>query len=276
MPLVVCATPIGNLRDVTLRVLDALREADVVLCEDSRRTQILLDRYEIRAKRLVSVHRHNEAQRVVELLPLLGAGETHALVSDAGLPGVNDPGGRLVTAALAEGIPVTVLPGPSAVETALVASGLAAAEYRFLGYLPRRAAELDALWEEARDWTYAAVGFESPKRLAHSLARLARADAGRPVAVCRELTKRFEEVVRGTAGELAERYGATPVKGEVTIVLAPASERTVGLDSAVDAVEELVLAGAARRAAVDVVARLAGTPRNELYRRSVAAPSRPD
>jgi 16S rRNA (cytidine1402-2'-O)-methyltransferase len=276
LPLVVCATPIGNLRDVTLRVLDALREADVVLCEDSRRTQILLDRYEIRAKRLVSVHRHNEAQRVGELLPLLGAGETHALVSDAGLPGVNDPGGRLVTAALAEGIPVTVLPGPSAVETALVASGLAAAEYRFLGYLPRRAAELDALWEEARDWTYAAVGFESPKRLAHSLARLARADAGRPVAVCRELTKRFEEVVRGTAGELAERYGATPVKGEVTIVLAPASERTVGLDSAVDAVEELVLAGAARRAAVDVVARLAGTPRNELYRRSVAAPSRPD
>jgi 16S rRNA (cytidine1402-2'-O)-methyltransferase len=276
LPLVVCATPIGNLRDVTLRVLDALREADVVLCEDSRRTQILLDRYEIRAKRLVSVHRHNEAQRVGELLPLLGAGETHALVSDAGLPGVNDPGGRLVTAALAEGIPVTVLPGPSAVETALVASGLAAAEYRFLGYLPRRAAELDALWEEARDWTYAAVGFESPKRLAHSLARLARADAGRPVAVCRELTKRFEEVVRGTAGELAERYGGTPVKGEVTIVLAPASERTVGLDSAVDAVEELVLAGAARRAAVDVVARLAGTPRNELYRRSVAAPSRPD
>jgi 16S rRNA (cytidine1402-2'-O)-methyltransferase len=276
LPLVVCATPIGNLRDVTLRVLDALREADVVLCEDSRRTQILLDRYEIRAKRLVSVHRHNEAQRVGELLPLLGAGETHALVSDAGLPGVNDPGGRLVTAALAEGIPVTVLPGPSAVETALVASGLAAAEYRFLGYLPRRAAELDALWEEARDWTYAAVGFESPKRLAHSLARLARADAARPVAVCRELTKRFEEVVRGTAGELAERYGATPVKGEVTIVLAPASERTVGLDSAVDAVEELVLAGAARRAAVDVVARLAGIPRNELYRRSVAAPSRPD
>jgi 16S rRNA (cytidine1402-2'-O)-methyltransferase len=276
LPLVVCATPIGNLRDVTLRVLDALREADAVLCEDSRRTQILLDRYEIRAKRLVSVHRHNEAQRVVELLPLLGAGETHALVSDAGLPGVNDPGGRLVTAALAEGIPVTVLPGPSAVETALVASGIASAEYRFLGYLPRRAAALDALWEESRDWTYAAVGFESPKRLAHSLARLARADAARPVAVCRELTKRFEEVVRGTAVELAERYGATPVKGEVTIVLAPASERTVGLDAAVDAVEELVLAGAARRAAVDVVARLAGTPRNELYRRSVAAPSRPD
>jgi 16S rRNA (cytidine1402-2'-O)-methyltransferase len=276
LPLVVCATPIGNLRDVTLRVLDALREADAVLCEDSRRTQILLERYEIRAKRLVSVHRHNEARRVAELLPLLVAGETHALVSDAGLPGVNDPGGRLVTAALAEGVPVTVLPGPSAVETALVASGLAAAEYRFLGYLPRRAAELDALWEEATSWTYAAVAFESPKRLAHSLARLGRADAERPVAVCRELTKRFEEVVRGTAAELAARYEAVTVKGEVTIVVAPARQRPVGLDSAVAAVEELVLAGAARRAAVDVVARLAGTPRNELYRRSVAARTRPD
>ena len=276
VPLVVCATPIGNLRDVTLRVLDVLREADVVLCEDSRRTQILLDRYEIRAKRLVSVHRHNEARRVAELLPQLAAGETHALVSDAGLPGVNDPGARLVTAALAEGIPVTVLPGPSAVETALVASGLAAAEYRFLGYLPRRAAELDALWVEAGTWTYAAVAFESPKRLAHSLARLGMTDAERPVAVCRELTKRFEEVVRGTAAELAGRYEAVTVKGEVTIVVAPARQRPVDLDSAVAAVEELVLAGAARRAAVDVVARLAGTPRNELYRRSVAAPSQPD
>ena len=138
MPLVVCATPIGNLGDVTLRVLAALREADAVLCEDTRRTQILLDRYEIRARRLVSVHRHNEARRVAELLPLIAAGETHALVSDAGLPGVNDPGARLVEAAIAEGIAVTVLPGPSAVETALVASGLAAAQYRFLGYLPRR------------------------------------------------------------------------------------------------------------------------------------------
>ena len=199
MPLVVCATPIGNLRDVTLRVLDALREADAVLCEDTRRTQVLLDRYEIRARRLVSVHRHNESRRVAELLPRLAAGETHALVSDAGLPGVNDPGGRLLVAAIAEGVDVTVLPGPSAVETALVASGLAAAQYRFLGYLPRRNAELDALWEDARGWPYAAVAFESPRRLPRSLARLALVDPDRRVAVCRELTKLHEEVARGTA-----------------------------------------------------------------------------
>ena len=190
MPLVVCATPIGNLEDVTLRVLDALREADAVLCEDTRRTQILLDRYEIRARRLVSVHRHNEARRVDELLPLLVAGETHALVSDAGLPGVNDPGARLVEAAIAAGVPVTVLPGPSAVETALVASGLGAAQYRFLGYLPRRDAELDALWDDSRTWDLAAVAFESPRRL-RAVARAPRAvDPERRVAVCRELTKR--------------------------------------------------------------------------------------
>jgi 16S rRNA (cytidine1402-2'-O)-methyltransferase len=271
MPLVVCATPIGNLEDVTLRVLTALREADAVLCEDTRRTQVLLDRYEIRARALVSVHRHNEARRVQELVPRLHSGETHALVSDAGLPGVNDPGGRLVRAALDAGIDVTVLPGPSAVETALVASGLAAAQYRFLGYLPRRAAELRALWEDALDWPYAAVAFESPRRVSASLAALAAADPARPVAVCRELTKRFEEVTRGTAAELAFRF-REPLKGEVTIVVGAAAGRAGGLHEAVAAVHELVAAGAARRSAADVVARLAGLSRNELYRGSLGAP----
>jgi 16S rRNA (cytidine1402-2'-O)-methyltransferase len=269
VPLVVCATPIGNLRDVTLRVLDALREADAVLCEDTRRTQVLLDRYEIRAARLVSVHRHNEARRVAELLPLLAAGETHALVSDAGLPGVNDPGGRLTAAAIAAGHPVTVLPGASAVETALVASGLAAPQYRFLGYLPRREAELDALWADARRWDYAGVAFESPRRLARSLARLAHSDPERRVAVCRELTKLHEEVVRGTAAELAGEYAAGTVKGEVTIVVAPPAAPRSGPEDAVGAVDELIRAGASRRAAVDVVARLSGTARNDLYRRSL-------
>jgi 16S rRNA (cytidine1402-2'-O)-methyltransferase len=271
VPLVVCATPIGNLEDVTLRVLAALREADAVLCEDTRRTQVLLDRYEIRARALVSVHRHNEARRVEELVPRLLAGETHALVSDAGLPGVNDPGDRLLRAALEAGVEVTVLPGPSAVETALVASGLAAPEYRFLGYLPRRAAELRALWEEALDWPYAVVAFESPRRVSASLAALAAADPARPVAVCRELTKRFEEVIRGTAAELAARF-REPVKGEVTIVVGAAAGRDGERDeAAVAAVRELVDAGAARRRAADVVARLSGASRNELYRASLDA-----
>lgn len=271
MPLAVCATPIGNLADVTLRVLDELREADAVLCEDTRRTQVLLERHAIRARRLVSLHRHNESRRTRELLPLLLSGERHALVSDGGLPGVNDPGGRLVAAALEAGVAVTVLPGPSAVETALVVSGLGAAEYRFLGYLPRREAELGALWEEARTWPYAAVAFESPRRLPRSLASLARVDPERRAAVCRELTKRFEEVVRGTAAELAARF-AEPARGEVTLVLAPGVATDVELADAVAAVRRLVGAGAARRVAADVVAGLSRTSRNELYRASLAEP----
>jgi 16S rRNA (cytidine1402-2'-O)-methyltransferase len=270
MPLAVCATPIGNLADVTLRVLDELREADAVLCEDTRHTQVLLDRHGIRARRLISLHRHNEARRARELVPLLLAGERHALVSDAGLPGVNDPGGRLVGAALEAGVEVTVLPGPSAVETALVASGLGAGEYRFLGYLPRREAELLSLWAEARAWRYAAVAFESPRRLPRSLGALAQVDPERRVAVCRELTKRFEEVVRGSAAELAERF-AEPTKGEVTVVLAPGKPDD-DPDAAVAAVRTLVAAGAARRAAADVVSALAGASRNELYRASLDPP----
>ena len=268
MPLAVCATPIGNLADVTLRVLEELREADAVLCEDTRRTQVLLDRHGIRARRLVSLHRHNEARRTEELLPLLQAGERHALVSDAGLPGVNDPGARLVTAALEAGVDVTVLPGPSAVETALVASGLGGAAYRFLGYLPRRQVELDALWADALTWPDAVVAFESPKRLPRSLERLARIDPARRVAVCRELTTRFEEVVRGSAEDVSARF-PEPTKGEVTVVLAPAAAQDAGADEAVDAVRRLVEAGAPRRLAADVVSGLVHVPRNELYRASL-------
>ena len=271
MPLLVCATPIGNLEDVTLRVLKALREADAVLCEDTRRTRILLDRYEIRARALVSLHRHNERARADELLPRLAAGETLALVSDAGLPGVTAPGALLLAAALGAGVEVTVLPGPSAVETALVASGLGAAQYRFLGYLPRREAELRALWEEVRGWDHAVVAFESPRRLPRALKELARVDPERRLAVCRELTKRFEEVVRGTAAELADRFREPP-RGEVTLVLAAAAPGGEDDGGAAAAVRELVDAGAARRVAADVVARLTGASRNALYRGSLTRP----
>ncbi|HEX2434736.1 MAG TPA: ribosomal RNA small subunit methyltransferase I, partial [Gaiellaceae bacterium] len=156
MGLAVCATPIGNLEDVTLRVLRELREADLVLCEDTRHTRRLLERHGIKS-RLRSYHEHNEAQRTAEVLPRLEAGERVALVSDAGLPGISDPGGRLVTAALAAGVPVTVLPGPSAVETALVASGFGTDRFQFLGYLPRGAGERQALWAELARWPDAVV-----------------------------------------------------------------------------------------------------------------------
>ena len=267
MPLSVCATPIGNLEDVTLRVLRELAEADLVLCEDTRHTRKLLERHGIKA-RLLSYHRHNEAQRTGQLLPRLQAGERIALVSDSGLPAISDPGVRLVAAALEAGVPVTVLPGPSAVETALAASGLVAERYQFLGYLPRGERALTALAEELSSWPWATVAFESPQRLGASLRVLARLIPDRQAAVCRELTKRFEEVARGSLAELAERFGGE-VKGEVTLVLGPGGIVGADEEAAAAAVAELVAAGSTRRQAADVVARLTGIARNRLYRNSL-------
>jgi 16S rRNA (cytidine1402-2'-O)-methyltransferase len=264
----VCATPIGNLEDVTLRVLRELAEADVVLAEDTRVTRGLLERHGIAAQ-VLSYHEHNEAKRTAELLPRLAAGERIALVSDAGMPAVNDQGARLIAAALEEGVPVTVLPGASAVETALVASGLAGARYQFLGYLPRGASALAALWEELRGWPHPAVAFESPQRLPATLRSLAAAQPGRAVAVCRELTKRFEEVARGSAAELAERY-AEPPKGEVTLVLGPGAGAAPADEAeAAAAVAELVAAGVGRNQAARLVSRLTGVGKSRIYRTSL-------
>ena len=266
MPLAVCATPIGNLEDVTLRVLQELAEADIVLCEDTRHTRGLLERHGIRA-RLLSYHRHNEASRVSELVPRLEAGERIALVSDAGLPGINDPGARLIAAALEAGAAVTVLPGPSAVETALVASGLAGLRYLFVGYLPRGEKGLAALWAELERFPDPVVAFESPQRLPATLRSLAAALPERRVAVCRELTKRFEEVARGTAAELLELFSDAP-KGEVTLVIGGGVAK-VEETAALEAVRELVGAGVPRRQAADVVSRLLSLSRNTLYRESL-------
>jgi 16S rRNA (cytidine1402-2'-O)-methyltransferase len=266
MPLTVCATPIGNLDDVTLRVLDALRRADLVLCEDTRRTRILLTRHGVEAK-LLSYHEHNEARRIAELTPRL-SNDSIVLVSDAGLPGVNDPGARLVDAARKAGVAVTVLPGPSSVETALVSSGFAFERYQFVGFLPRGAAALAALWDEIASWPHAVVAFESPARLPTSLRSLAAAMPDRPVAVCRELTKVFEEVVRGSALEVSSRFQKPP-KGEITVVLGPSAARAGSESEAIEAVVRLVEGGASRRSAADVVAGLTGLSRNRLYRASL-------
>ena len=267
MSLAVCATPIGNLDDVTLRVLAELGAADVVLCEDTRHTRGLLQRHGIRA-RLVSYHEHNEAKRSAELLPRLAAGERIALVSDAGMPGISDPGARLVAAALEAGIPVTVLPGPSAVDTALAASGLASDRYQFLGFLPRGETALAAVWSELRARPFAAVAFESPQRLPGTLRSLADADPERLVTVCRELTKVHEEIVRGTATEAAARFSEPP-RGEITLVIGPGEPGMPDVDEAVAAVAELLAVGVPRRRAAEIVARLTGASRNELYRRTL-------
>jgi 16S rRNA (cytidine1402-2'-O)-methyltransferase len=250
------------MEDITLRVLTALREADVVACEDTRHTRVLLDRHGI-AARTVSYHEHNEASRAAELVGRMQAGETVALVSDAGMPLVNDPGFLLVQACVATGVDVEVLPGPSAALTALVVSGLPATTWRFVGFLPRKRGELETLFRGAGETL---VAFESPRRVGASLAALAAVDPDRAVVVCRELTKLHEEVVRGTAAALAERYAGDAPRGEIVVVLGGAAPEAIDLAPALDALARLVDAGAKARPAAGVVADLTGVPANTLYK----------
>jgi 16S rRNA (cytidine1402-2'-O)-methyltransferase len=263
VPLAVCATPIGNLADVTLRVLDELRRADVVACEDTRRTRTLCMRHGI-TTRLLSLHEHNEAARVPELLERLAAGERVALVSDAGTPVVSDPGARLIAAALDAGLEVTVLPGPSAVTAAVAASGLGGAGFVFCGFLPRSARQLGSLLDRLDGCDLPLVAFESPRRLPATLAALAARDPSRRAAVCRELTKLHEQVARGTVEELARAFSEAP-KGEVTLVLAAAGGRArAHVEDA--ALADLAAEVGVRRAA-ELAAGLTGAARNDLYRR---------
>jgi len=264
--LIVCPTPIGNLEDVTLRVLAALREADLVACEDTRRTRILLDRYGVGGQ-LVSYHEHNERARSDELVARMRQGAVVALVSDAGMPLVSDPGLVLVRACVAAGLGVEVLPGPSAALSALVASALPAERWQFVGFLPRKRGELERVFASPETL----VAFESPRRIATSLEVLAAASPERQVAVCRELTKIHEEIVRGTASELAARYRNDPPRGEIVLVVGPAPAATaVDLSPALDALRRLVEAGAKPRPAASVLAELTGLSANALYRALIA------
>ena len=260
--IVVCPTPIGNLEDVTLRVLSVLRSAGVVACEDTRHTARLLERHGVRAASLVSYHEHNESARAADLVARAAAGEVVALVTDAGMPSVSDPGFVLVRAAIEAGVRVEVLPGASAPVTAIVASGLPVDRWSFVGFLPRKPSELKALFT-APDTL---VAFESPRRLAKSLRALADHDPARAVAVCRELTKVHEEIRRGTAAELAAHYASEEPRGEIVLVVGPADAAAGDEDSAVAALRRLVEAGAKPRPAAGVVSDLTGVAANTLYR----------
>jgi 16S rRNA (cytidine1402-2'-O)-methyltransferase len=262
--LIVCPTPIGNLEDVTLRVLAALRAADVVACEDTRHTRTLLDRYGMTGE-LVSYHEHNERERSAELVERMRRGAVVALVSDAGMPLVSDPGYVLVQACIAAGLSIEVLPGPSSALAALVASGLPSDRWRFVGFLPRRPAELDRLLLGTPETL---VAFESPRRLVATLERLAAGDPTRAVAVCRELTKVHEEVRRGAAAEIAAHYRHQPPRGEVVLVVAaaPPGAQPDLAERAVTALRALVEAGARPRPAAKALAELTGVPANRLYR----------
>jgi 16S rRNA (cytidine1402-2'-O)-methyltransferase len=260
--LVVCPTPIGNLEDITLRVLSALREADVIACEDTRTTKVLLDRYGVSVER-VRYDAHTERRVAPRLVERMRNGTVVALVSDAGMPLVSDPGLVLVQACMAVGLEVEVLPGPSAALAALVASGIEASTWRFVGFLPRKRGALVEVFGSPE----VVVAFESPRRVGASLAALAELDPERPVAVCRELTKLHEEVVRGTAESLAARYADEAPRGEVVLVIGAAADDEADLGPALAALRRLVDdAGARPRPAAAVVAQLTGTSANALYR----------
>jgi 16S rRNA (cytidine1402-2'-O)-methyltransferase len=261
--LIVCPTPIGNLEDLSDRARRALAEADVVACEDTRRTGLLYERLDIPRPRLVSNHEGNESDRARQLAQAIERGAKVVLISDAGTPAISDPGYRLIGECIARDLDIEVLPGPSAVTTALVASGLPTDRWRFEGFLPRRAGEMERVLRS----TETVVCFESPRRVGESLTALAAIAPDREAAVCRELTKIHEEVARGTLGELARRFRGD-VKGEIVLVIGPAETGEHGQDVgfAVDALRHLVQSGARPRAAASVVAALTGTRANDLYK----------
>ncbi len=269
--LLLVATPIGNLADMSRRALEALRQADLVLCEDTRQTARLLQHYGITV-RTTPLHDHNEEGRIPALLNMLAGGGLVVLVSDAGTPLVSDPGYRLVRAALAAGLPVSAIPGPNAAVMALVLSGLPPQPFLFLGFPPPRSAARLAAFGTLRAAERAGLSatllwHEAPHRLAECLADLAASFGDRPAAVARELTKRFEEVRRGSLTELATHYASAPARGEITLVVGPAPEGS----------DEEDLDGQLRRALRDnslkdaaaMVAGATGLPRKTVYARAL-------
>ena len=265
--LLIVATPIGNLDDLSDRAKRVLATADVICCEDTRRTRVLLSATGIPAAgRLVSLHAHNEASKAEWVADRVAAGARVAYVTDAGTPGVSDPGDRLVAAVLAHGLAVTSVPGPSAAITALVVSGLPMDRFCMEGFLPRKGKDRARRLEALRDESRTTVLFESAPRLASTLAELHEALGDRAAAVCRELTKRHEEVRRGSLAELAALYAnAQEPKGEIVLVVAGASLRQVDDDAVARAVANELDTGATIRDTALAVSATLGVSRRRAY-----------
>jgi 16S rRNA (cytidine1402-2'-O)-methyltransferase len=271
--LVLVSTPIGNLGDISARALAALRNADMILCEDMRVTRRLLAAHGI-GTRLSALHEYNEAARIPELLELLRQGKRLALVSDAGTPLLSDPGFRLVRAAIAAGLPVSGIPGANAGLLALVLSGLPPLPFLLSGFPPPRPAARRAAFARLREAERAGLAatliwHEAPHRLAATLADLAAVFGSRPAAVARELTKRFEEVRRGTLAELAAHYAGEPARGEITLVVGRAAPEAAGVDE-LDARLRAALAVSGVREAAEQVSAATGLPRRVVYARALA------
>lgn len=219
--LYIIATPIGNLEDLTYRAVRILKETDNIACEDTRRTKILLSRYQISPKKRIISHREaNESQSVPGIIALLEKGESVALVSDAGYPGISDPGYRLISEALDRGINVEIIPGAGAVETALLSSGLPSDSFTFLGFPPRKQSQLQRFLEREKDSRHTLIIYESPARIAKLLKTSLEVFGDRKAAVCIELTKKFENTRRGFLSDLLSEFNDIKIRGEVTVVIA--------------------------------------------------------
>ena len=264
------STPIGNLEDITFRALRTLREVDLIACEDTRRTQKLLSHYSI-PTRTISYHDHNELTRAPELIIELEQGSRIALVSDAGMPVISDPGYRLVKLAIRHNIPVIPIPGASAFVAALAAAGLPVDKFRFLGFLPARRLARQKALEEVRDSPKTLVFYESPQRVVEMLGDVSRILGEPDVVVAREVTKAYEEFVRGTASEVAEQLKKKPVKGEITVLVGPpgsaAGDDGAGIRRLREDLERVMQErGLDERAALKLVARSLGISKSEAYR----------
>jgi 16S rRNA (cytidine1402-2'-O)-methyltransferase len=269
----IVGTPIGNLGDITLRAIQTLRAVDRVVAEDTRRTRVLLSHLGLRGKPMCSLDAHASERRLESVLGYLLRGQSVALLTDAGMPSVSDPGARVVRAAAERGLSIVVVPGPSAVTAAIALSGLVEGPFLFLGFLPRRGQKRRAALARICQTSEPVVLFEAPGRTAATLADLSRVVPERRAVICRELTKVHEEARRGCVAELA---GAAPYRGEVTIVLGPAEPAATQADAARDSelarlIEERILAGSATRSIVGELARLVSLSRRELYARVQAA-----
>jgi len=262
--LYIVATPIGNLEDITLRALRVLREVDLIACEDTRQTRKLLDRHGI-AKPLVSYHEHNEQSRAPELLRELEAGRNIALVSDAGTPLISDPGFRIVEQARALGIAVTPIPGPSALTSALSASGLPTDAFFFGGFLPAKKSQRRKMLEGLKGYPATLVFYESPHRIMESLDDIVSVLGARRMTLARELTKIHEEFLPGTASELREALGQRQVKGELTLLIARAQAPPDDSKPIDAAFTELMDAGVPRMEAMKTLARERGLSKRQVY-----------
>jgi len=261
--LYLCPTPIGNLEDITLRTLRVLREADSIYCEDTRHSLGLLQRYEIK-KPLFSCHEHNEQQRAAEICEKLRQGSAIAYISDAGMPGISDPGSRLVAACIQESLPFEILPGPSASLTALVLSGLPVQDACFVGFLPRTGMERRERIGRLAKHPGTLILYESPLRVADTCEELAAALGDRPAALARELTKLHETCVRDSLSGLAERFRETPPKGECVLLVGGMQEETAGADP-IAMLRELLHGGMRPKDAAKQVSALTEMSRNEAY-----------